>query len=593
LKALVQEQIGCALRALADAGDMPADAVEEIPVERSRGGEHGDFASPVAMGLARVLKRKPRDIAEAIAARLPGDARVERVEVAGPGFLNFFLSSDALTRAVGDVLAAGDDYGRAHVGAGTRVQVEFVSANPTGPLHVGHGRGAAYGATVANLLEALGFDVQREYYINDAGRQMDILAVSTWLRYLELRGEECPFPSKGYRGAYVRDMAASLAERFADGLEVPAHELCADLPPDPAGADKTHEAGREAHIDALIVRARERLGARRYAAVFAHARDIQVADIRDDLAAFGVRFDRWFSEQGLADSGAVASAIERLRAAGNVYEENGTLWFASTEFGDEKDRVVVRENGVATYFASDIAYVDNKFARGFDHLIYVWGADHHGYVTRVKAAAQAMGRDPEHAEILLVQFAQLFRGGEKVQMSTRSGEYVTLRELRDEVGRDAARFFYVMRRCEQHLDFDLDLAKSRQKENPVYYVQYAHARIASNLRRAAERGLDVDLEAGREALHRLTLEPEQALMRSLARYPEVVAGAAHAREPHQLAFYLRELANDFHGYYATDGVKLLHDDGELRNARLALCAAVGQVIRNGLGLLDVSAPESM
>jgi arginyl-tRNA synthetase len=388
-------------------------------------------------------------------------------------------------------------------------------------------------------------------------------------------------------------MAASLAERFAGELEVPAHELCADLPPDPAGQDKAQEASREAHIDALIARARARLGARRYAAVFGHARDIQIADIRDDLAAFGVRFDRWFSEQGLADSGAVASAIERLRAAGNVYEENGTLWFASTEFGDEKDRVVVRENGVATYFASDIAYVDNKFARGFDHLIYVWGADHHGYVTRVKAAAQAMGRDPEHAEILLVQFAQLFRGAEKVQMSTRSGEYVTLRELRDEVGRDAARFFYVMRRCEQHLDFDLDLAKSRQKENPVYYVQYAHARIASNLRRAAERGLDVDLEAGREALHRLTLEPGQALMRSLARYPEVVAGAAHAREPHQLAFYLRELANDFHGYYATDGVKLLHDDGELRNARLALCAAVGQVIRNGLGLLDVSAPESM
>ena len=365
------------------------------------------------------------------------------------------------------------------------------------------------------------------------------------------------------------------------------------LPPDPSGDDKAAEAAREAHMDALIGRAKAMLGRERYAAVFAHARDIQVADIREDLAQFGVEFDRWFSEQSLADSGVVQQVLARLQRSGHVYEQRGTLWFRSTAFGDEKDRVVVRENGAATYFASDVAYVQDKFARGYEHLIYVWGADHHGYIARVRAAAEALGHDPQRAEILLVQFAQLFRGGHKVQMSTRSGSYVTLRELREEVGRDAARFFYVMRRSEQHLDFDLDLAKSSQKENPVYYVQYAHARIASNLRRAAERGLEFDLALGIASLARLRLEPELALMRTLSRFPEVLEAAAVSREPHQLAFYLRDLANDFHAYYASDGVRLLDDDAALRNARLALCAAVAQVIRNGLALLGVSAPESM
>ena len=593
MKSLVQEQIARALAALVDGGELAADALPEVQVERSRGGEHGDFASPVALGLARTLRRKPRDIAQRIAELLPGDARIARVDVAGAGFLNFFLARGALTGVVGQVLSAGDAYGRSAIGAGHRVQVEFVSANPTGPLHVGHGRGAAHGAAVANLLQAAGYAVEREYYINDAGRQMDILALSTWLRYLELMGERCPFPSKGYQGAYVRDMAASLAARVGDACVVGAAALCAALPPDPCGDDKTAETGREAHMDALIACAKSMLGRARYASVFAHARDIQVGDIREDLAQFGVEFDRWFSEQSLADSGAVADTLARLEAGGHVYREHGTLWFRSTAFGDEKDRVVVRENGAATYFASDIAYVQDKFLRGYDHLIYVWGADHHGYIARLRAAAQALGHDPQRAEILLVQFAQLFRGGHKVQMSTRSGEYVTLRELRDEVGRDAARFFYVMRRSEQHLDFDLDLAKSNQKENPVYYVQYAHARIASNLRRAAQRGLQVDLTWGLAALDRLQLEPEQALMRTLSRFPEMLEGAARAREPHQVAFYLRDLANDFHAYYATDGVRLLDDDAALRNARLALCAAVAQVIRNGLALLGVSAPESM
>ena len=593
MKTLVQEHIGHALAALVEAGELPADAVPEVPVERSRGGDHGDFASPVAMALARSMRRKPRDIAEAIAARLPEDPRVARVDVAGPGFLNFFLARDALMSVVPRVLREAEAYGRSTLGAGTRVQVEFVSANPTGPLHVGHGRGAAYGAAVASLLDALGFEVEREYYVNDAGRQMDILAVSTWVRYLQHLGEDCAFPRKGYQGGYVRDMAASFADAVGDACHIDTATVHDGLPPDPEGDDKASDAAREAHMDALIARARNLLGAERYGQVFAHARDIQVADIREDLEAFGVTFERWFSEQSLTDSGAVDAAIARLREAGHVYAEDGTLWFRSTAFGDEKDRVVVRENGLATYFASDIAYVDDKFARGFDDVIYVWGADHHGYMARVRAAAEALARDPERIEILLVQFAQLYRGGRKVQMSTRSGSYVTLRELRDEVGRDAARFFYVMRRSDQHLDFDLDLAVSRRKDNPVYYVQYAHARVASNLRRAAELGLEVDLDQGLVSLDRLTLEPEHALMRTLSRYPEVLEAAGRAREPHQLAFYLRDLANEFHAYYATDGVRLLDEDAALRNARLALCAAVAQVVRNGLGLLGVSAPESM
>jgi len=593
VKDLVQQHIARALDALAAAGELGPDALPEIPVERSRGGEHGDFASPIALALARTLRRKPRDLAERIRAELPADPRVARVEVAGPGFLNFFLTRDALSAVVRQVLEAGEGYGRGRTGAGTRVQVEFVSANPTGPLHVGHGRGAAYGAALANLLEAAGYEVQREYYVNDAGRQMDILAVSTWLRYLEQRGEPCGFPSTGYQGGYVAEMAAALAARVGDACKVAAAAVRDGLPPDPEGEDGAARAAREAHMDALIARARALLGAQRYETVFAHVRDIQVEDIRQDLAAFGVSFDRWFSERSLIESDAVASAIARLREAGHVFEDQGTLWFRSTAFGDEKDRVVVRENGAPTYFASDIAYVDDKFRRGFERVIYVWGADHHGYVARLKAAAAALGHDPERAEILLVQFAQLFRGGAKVQMSTRSGSYVTLRELREEVGRDAARFFYVTRRAEQHLDFDLDLAKSQQKENPVYYVQYAHARIASNLRRAAERGLELDLGRGLDRLERLTLGAEQELLRTLGRFPELLAAAAAAREPHQVAFYLRELANEFHAYYATDGMKLLDEDADLRNARLALCQAVAQVLRNGLALLGVSAPESM
>ena len=463
--------------------------------------------------------------------------------------------------------------------------MEFVSSNPTGPLHVGHGRGAAYGASVANLLEAAGYDVQREYYVNDAGRQMHILALSVWLRYLERRGQAVAFPSNGYRGEYVREIAAALERGAGGDFAVDAEALMHDVPADaPDGGDK------EAHVDALIARARSLLGAERYDRVFTLARKTEVADIRCDLEEFGVTFDEWFSERALMDAGDVERAVERLRERGHVYEHEGALWFRSTAFGDEKDRVLVRENGESTYFASDVAYAANKFERGFERAIYVWGADHHGYIARVKAAVEALGCDRQAVEILIVQFAVLYRGGERAQMSTRSGEFVTLRALREEVGADAARFFYVMRRCEQHLDFDLELAKSRSNDNPVYYVQYAHARISSVLRQCADRGMAPGV--GPEAALDTLVEAEPvALMRTLAKYPEVLANAARALEPHQLAAYLRELATKLHGFY--NAHTFLVADDAARGARLSLAVATRTVLADGLALLGVSAPESM
>jgi arginyl-tRNA synthetase len=573
------------LAALRDEGELALDSLPDIPVERSRGDGHGDFASPVALALARIARRKPREIASRIVERLPESDSIATVDIAGPGFINFSIATEAFAAVVRRILATGPRAADAAVGRGRRVQVEFVSANPTGPLHVGHGRGAAYGASLANILEAAGFDVEREYYINDAGRQMHILALSVWLRYLERRGTAIAFPSNGYRGAYVREIASALERDVGGDFAVEAETVMDGAPADePAGGD------REVHVDALIARARSLLGPQRYERVFKLARDMGVDDIRSDLAEFGVVYDEWFSERSLVDSGDVDRVVSRLRERGHVYERDGALWFRSTAFGDEKDRVVVRENGESTYFASDIAYAANKFDRGFERAIYVWGADHHGYIARVKAAVEALGHDRQAVEILIVQFANLYRGGERVQMSTRSGEFVALRELREEVGADAARFFYVMRRCEQHLDFDLELAKSRSNDNPVYYVQYAHARIASVLRQCADRGMTsgVGPEA---ALDRLVEAEPIALMRTLAQYPEVIASAARALEPHQLAAYLRDLATQLHVFYNTH--TFLVDDDAVRGARLSLAAATRAVLADGLALLGVSAPESM
>jgi len=586
MKSLIADLVLQALHRLVQDGVLSSDAVRPPVIERARDPKHGDFATNAAMVHSKAAGLRPRDLAERLVAVLPGDERVDEVSIAGPGFINFRLADKAYLVLVPEILALGHDFGRSRLGEGKRVQVEFVSANPTGPLHVGHGRGAAYGAVVADLLEAVGFEVHREYYVNDAGRQMDILCTSVWLRYLELCGEDLDFPSNGYKGDYVWDIAAGLHREHADAYRHGVDEVFEGVPPDePAGGDK------EAHIDALIARAKQLLGDNRYRFVFELGLNVILDDIRDDLSLFGIDYQEWFSERSLVESGAVNKAIDRLRDAGHLYEQDGAWWFRSTSFGDEKDRVVVRDNGQFTYFASDIAYHMAKLERGFDRVIDIWGADHHGYVPRVKAALQAMGEDASRLDVLLVQFAVLYRGGEKVQMSTRSGDFITLRELRKEVGRDAARFFYVMRKCEQHMDFDLDLAKSQSSDNPVYYVQYAHARIHAVLRQAAEKGIAVEPSAGTTNLESLVEPHERDLLQALSRYPEVVEAAALNEEPHQLTHFLRELANGFHTYY--NAHQFLVEDAVLRDARMKLILAAREVLRNGLNLLGVDAPEQM
>jgi len=585
LKYLIENLVRDALAAL------PAElrALDITPgsatIERTRDATHGDFASNIAMQLAKAAKRKPRELAQAIVAALPASDLVAKVEIAGPGFINFFVSSAGYHQELLRVLDEGAAYGRSRMGAGQRVIVEFVSANPTGPLHVGHGRHAAFGATLANLLDAAGYSVHREYYINDAGRQMEILAASVWLRYLECFGEQFPFPSNGYRGDYLHPIADKLVEVAGRTLVRPAAEIFRDLPPDAPAGDK------DTYIDAVIERAKAMLGEDGFRQAFKLALDDILADIRQDLEEFGVRYDEWFSERSLATNGAIDRALERLRKNGVVYEKDGAQWFRATDFGDEKDRVVVRENGLKTYFASDIAYHLQKRERGFDKLVDVLGADHHGYIARVRAGLVAMGEPGDSLEVRLVQFVTLYRGGEKVQMSTRSGEFITLRELRREVGNDAARFFYVMRSNDQHLDFDLQLATSHSNENPVYYIQYAHARVCSVLRQMREKGFEYDAARGRAALARLTESHEQALLASISRFPEVVEMAAELRAPHALVHYLRDVANDFHTYY--NAHQFLVEDAELRDARVTLVQGMRQVVRNGLGLLGVSAPEAM
>ena len=575
-----------AVASLKKEGVLPPEIEAACLVERTRDPRHGDFATNLAMALAKPSRSNPRALAERIIATLPSDPAVLKLEIAGPGFINFFVDPQAQFDVVRDIHDAGHEFGKNRVGAGRRVQLEFVSANPTGPLHVGHGRGAAYGAVVANLLSAIGYEVHREYYVNDAGRQMDILAASVWLRYLEECGENLMFPSNGYRGEYVREVAFDLHKAQGERLRRPAAEVFAGVPDDePQGGDK------ELHIDALVANAKALLGALDYRVVFDAGLASILDDIRQDLEEFGVHYEEWYSERGLTETGAVQRSLDKLQAAGFLYERYGATWFASTRLGDEKDRVVVRENGQMTYFASDIAYHMQKLERGFDRVIDIWGADHHGYIPRVKAAIEALGGDRGKLDVLLVQFAVLYRGEEKVQMSTRSGEFVTLRQLRNEVGKDAARFFYVMRKSDQHMDFDLKLATSRTNENPVYYVQYAHARICSVFRQLDEKGLPRNLTNGMKHLNRLTEAHETTLVATLARYPEIVEQSAQQHAPHHLVHYLRELAAELHTYYNSH--QFLVADADLRDARLNLIAAVRQVIANGLKLLDVSAPEAM
>ena len=566
----------------------PTAADTPIHIERPRDPTHGDFATNLAMQLAKELRKNPREVARLLLAELPASGLVSKTEVAGAGFINFTLDARAKVNVVSAVLVAGGKFGRSHLGGAQKVQVEYVSANPTGPLHVGHGRGAAYGASLSNLLAFAGWDVTREYYVNDAGRQMDILGLSTWLRYLEQHGVVVPFPANAYQGSYVRDMAGQLTVAHGDKYVRPAAAVMAGVPglPQADRADDEARQQRELHLDALIARAKELLGPD-WSYVHQHALSEQLADCRDDLEEFGVEFDVWFSEMALFDTGLVARCVDLLERNGHLYEQNGARWFRSTAFGDEKDRVVQRENGLYTYFASDIAYHLNKYERGFDRIIDIWGADHHGYIPRVKGALQALGLDAGRLEVALVQFAVLYRDGQKTSMSTRSGEFVTLRELRGEVGNDACRFFYVLRKSDQHLDFDLDLAKSQSNENPVYYIQYAHARVCSVL---AQWGGDEAQLAGAD-LAPLGNERELALCARLAAFPEAVDNAARDHAPHLIAFYLKDLAGEFHSYYNAE--RFLVDDARLREARLALCLAVRQALRNGLRIIGVGAPESM
>jgi arginyl-tRNA synthetase len=575
-----------ALDALKIQGIIDQNLTPKITIDRARDPQYGDFASNLAMVLAKQAGLNPRQLAEKIIAALPEDPAVTKVEIAGPGFINFFIDPNSQFQIIKQIHDLGKKFGESKIGAGKKIQVEFVSANPTGPLHVGHGRGAVYGSTVADLLQAVGFNVDREYYVNDAGRQMDILATSIWLRYLEECGEIVPFPSNGYRGDYIRDIAGDIYRQAENDYRKPADLVIEAIPADePQGGDK------EQHIDALIDRAKALLGASQYDYIFTTGLKHILSDIKADLAEFGVSYQEWFSERQLMSNGAVEATLQQLRDAGHLYEKEGATWFASSQMGDEKDRVVIRENGQTTYFASDIAYHINKLDRGYEQIINVWGADHHGYVPRVKAAMQALGADPEKLKVLLVQFAVLYRGEEKIQMSTRSGEFVTLRQLRNEVGKDAARFFYAMRRSEQHLDFDLKLATSKTNENPVYYVQYAHARVCSVLRQLDEKGWDRDLHNGMDNLEKLTEEHEINLVSTLSRYCEALEKAALQYEPHQLILYLRELANEFHTYY--NAHQFLVEDTALRNARLNLICSVKQVLANGLDLLNISAPEVM
>ncbi len=587
MKEHLRELVAQALLDLRRHGRLSPDiAIPDYVIERTKSREHGDYASNIALLLAKAVGMKPRDLADVLVSTIGESNHVSKVAVAGPGFINFTISTRCRLSTLRRVFEQGADYGRQPPESRESVTVEFVSANPNGPLHVGHGRGAAYGASVANLMEAAGHRVQREYYVNDAGRQMDILAVSVWLRYHELGGVNVRFPDNGYKGDYVVEIARALRGREGDRLRRSAIEITDGLP-----ADEGQGGDKELHVDALIARARQLLGNADYRVVFNAGLDWCLADIRNDLAGFGVIHDNFFSERSLATDGYVQRAISTLRANDHLFERDGATWFRATAFGDDKDRVVVRENGVTTYFASDLGYLLSKFERGFDRALYILGADHHGYIARLKAAAQGLGLDPAKIEIQLVQFAILFRGSERVQMSTRAGSFVTLRELREEVGADAARFFYVMRSNEQHLDFDLELAKSHSNDNPVYYIQYAHARIASLFRQLREKGLAYNDSAAVSAREKLTGEHEDILISELMRLPEVVETAAINRGPQILVHYLRDTAAAFHAFY--NAQPILTAEEELRQARMGLCKATQQVLANGLALLGVSAPESM
>ena len=594
-----------AIQVLKNDGELPADWQNNSQITRTKDTSHGDFASNIALTAAKVAKANPRQLAEKIVNALPENQDIRQVEIAGPGFINVFLNSEAKFAVLDDIFNLQQCFGLNKQFDGQKIQVEFVSANPTSSLHVGHGRGAAFGMSVSNLLEAIGYDVTREYYVNDAGRQMDILATSTYLRYLEINNEAVIFPSNAYVGDYVRDIAETLKAQYGDSYVHSFAEVAKDVAEDAqyeinTDGEKVLLSGdKEAHIDGLIANSKVLLG-EGYELFLNAALNNILADIKDDLNDFGVSYECWFSEKSIDSE--IEPVLQLLNDKGYLYEKDGNIWFKSTDFGDEKDRVVRRANGQSTYFASDIAYHKNKFDRGFDKVVNVWGADHHGYVPRVKAALTALGIDADRLDVVLVQFVALWRGSEKVQMSSRSGKFVTLRELRHEVGNDAARFYYVARKPEVHVDFDLELAKSQSKDNLVYYIQYAHARVCRVLEKLQASGLSVDDAIGAAQQELLIAPNEEELIKLLAAYPATLLRAATGYEPHILTNYLKELAALFHGWYdsnrilpvsLTSGETPSVDEMAMMQARLRLSKAVRQVLSNGLGLLGLSAPSSM
>ena len=592
MKAHLHDLLCAALDALlAETGTEAAPAIQ---LDATKDAKFGDFQTNLALQLAKPMGLPPRAVAERLVKALPASAQVAKVEVAGPGFINFFLNKSAFQAVVSAVLAQREKYGRDDSGTRGKLMVEFVSANPTGPMHVGHGRGAAYGDSICNLLAATGWTVWREYYINDAGRQVDILAISVWVRYLELCGETLPFPKRGYPADYIRLTAQKLKDSQGDAFARAARDVLAELPEEPSAPEGASDAEKdriklrqEAYADALILRAKSLLG-EGYEIIQRQALDDQLAVIRATLQSFNVRFDQWSSEAALVKSGFVQKAIARLRDKGLVYDKDGAVWMKTETYGDEKDRVLIKADGAATYFCNDLAYHIDKLDRGWDMLMDVWGADHHGYIARVRAAIEALTGRKDALNVQLIQFVTLSSG----RMGKRSGNFVTLKDLIDEAGTDATRFFYLMRGHEQHLEFDIDLARSQTTDNPVYYVQYAHARICRVFEQLAEKGGRFDAASADATLHRLDNEHEKALLTLLNRYPEVLRKAAGDYTPHTLVFFLRDLAEALHSYYNLHRF-LVEDDAELQTARLALVSATGQVLRNGLGILGVSAPEKM
>lgn len=556
MKELIRSFVKQALVACADKKQIALPEVDTLKIEvsRSKDQRFGDYATNIAMTMAKAVGMKPRDLASLITECLPSHNTIfERTEVAGPGFINFSLAPGVWEDVLHTIHKQEDAYGKSEQGGAPKVLVEFVSANPTGPLHVGHGRGAAVGDTLARLLRTCGYDLGTEYYVNDAGNQMRILGRSLLLRFRELMGNEIEFPGDHYRGDYIKDMASEL-----EGTDFGRRLV--ELPDE----------------DALELASQ-------------YACDRILEGIKEDLSTFGVKYDAYFREKDLHKAGAIRATLEELRSKGRVEEKDGALWFTMNGDEDEKDRVLVRATGEPTYFAADAAYHKDKLNRGYGLLVDIWGSDHHGYIPRVKAAVEALGYDPDVLRVLLVQFVTLVREGQKISMSTRSGEFVTLKEVLDEVGSDAARFFFLSKRCDSHLDFDLDLAKKQSRDNPVYYVQYVHARVCSIFRIAAERGIDADMTA--PDLSMLSLPEEQRLIKHLADFPDMLAEAAEALEPHRVTFYLIDLAELFHAYYHDN--RVLTEDADTKKARLYLAEAVRQVVANGLNILGVSAPEKM